>query len=199
MISSTYETFTFVLMRRLSMATTTHLPSKKQIVQLQPKKHTAYWILLSVMLIVLSSLVALELTAQPVATTALPAPSVPLAYDATGAMLNSIVYPTYPDRRVQSPAALYDATGAMLNAIVLSNQVRPVSRPLAYDATASMLNAIVLSNQVRPVSRPLAYDATGVMLNALVFSNQVRPAPRNLPYDATGAMLEAVVYPKYPE
>jgi hypothetical protein len=174
MISSTYETFTFVLMRRLSMATTTHLPSKKHIVQPHSKKHTVHWILLSLMLIVLSSLLVIKLIAQPVSTTALSGPSVPLAYDATGAMLNSVVFPTYPDRRVQSPAALYDATGAMLD-------------------------AIVLSNQVRPVSRPLAYDATGVMLNALVFSNQVRPAPRNLPYDATGAMLEAVVYPKYPE
>jgi hypothetical protein len=127
MISSTNQTFTFVLMRRLSMATTTHLPSKKHIVQLHPKKHTAHWILLSVMLIVLSSLFVIKLIAQPVATTALPAPSVPLAYDATGAMLNSVVFPTYPDRRVQSPPALYDATGAMLNAIVFSNQVRPVS------------------------------------------------------------------------
>jgi hypothetical protein len=174
MINSTNETFTFVLMRRLSMATTTHLPSKKHAVQLHPKKHTTYWILLSVMLIVLSSLLAIKLAAQPVVTTALPAPSVPLAYDATGAMLNSVVFPTYPDRRIQSPAALYDATGAMLNAIVLSNQVRPVSKALPYDATAAMKNAIVFSNQVRPVSRPLAYDATG-------------------------AMLEAVVYPKYPK
>lgn len=181
------------------MATTTQVPSKKQIVQLQSKKHTVHWMLLSVMLIALSSLFVLKLTAQPVATTALPAPSVPLAYDATGAMLNSVVYPTYPDQRVQSPAALYDATGAMLNAIVFSNQVRPASRALPYDATGAMLNAIVLSNQVRPISRPLAYDATGSMLNAIVFSNQVRPAYRNLPYDATGAMLEAVVYPKYPK
>jgi hypothetical protein len=161
-------------MRRLSMATSTHLPSKKHIVQLHPKNHPALWILLSVMLIVLSSLFVIKLTAQPAATTALPAPSVPLAYDATGTMLNSVVFPTYPDRRVQSPAALYDATGAMQKAIVLPNQVRPVSRPLAYDATAAMLNAIVLPNQVRP-------------------------APRNLPYDATGTMLEAVVYPKYPK
>jgi hypothetical protein len=174
MISSTNETFTFVLMRRLSMATTTHLPRKKHVVQLQPKKHATHWILLSVLLIVLSSLFVIKLTAQPVTTTALSAPSVPLAYDATGAMLNSVVYPTYPDRRVQSPAALYDATGAMLNAIVFSNQVRPVTRVLPYDATAAMQNAIVLSNQVRP-------------------------AARNLPYDATGTMLEAVVYPKYPE
>jgi hypothetical protein len=156
------------------MATTTHLPSKKHIVQQHPKKHTAHWILLSVMLIVLSSLLVIKMIAQPVATTALPAPSVPLAYDATGAMLNSVVFPTYPDRRVQSSPALYDATGAMLN-------------------------AIVFSHQVRPVSKALPYDATGAMLNAIVLSNQVRPAARNLPYDATGAMLEAVVYPKYPE
>jgi hypothetical protein len=181
------------------MATTTHLPSKKHIVQRHPKKHTAHWILLSVMLIVLSSLLVIKLIAQPVATTALSAPSVPLAYDATGAMLNSVVFPTYPDQRVQSPAALYDATGAMLDAIVLSNQVRPASKALPYDATAAMQNAIVLSNQIRPVSRPLAYDATGAMLNAILFSNQVRPASPNLPYDATGTMLEAVVYPKYPE
>jgi hypothetical protein len=85
------------------MATTTHLPSKKHVVQLHPKKHATQWILLSVLLIVLSSLFVIKLTAQPVATTALPAPSVPLAYDATGAMLNSVVFPTYPDQRVQSP------------------------------------------------------------------------------------------------
>jgi hypothetical protein len=44
-----------------------------------------------------------------------------------------------------------------------------------------MLNAIVLSNQVRPVSRPLAYDATGAMLNAIVFSE---PGPPGSPEPA---------------
>jgi hypothetical protein len=182
------------------MATTTSVQSNKPVLNLQPKKHLPTWVIASLLLIVLTGLAVLsaQWIARPAATAALPAPA-PLAYDATGAMLNAVVYPTYPQQRAQSSAVLYDATGAMLNAIVLPNQVRPVSKALAYDATAAMQNAIVLPNQVRPAQRGLAYDATGAMLNAIVLPNQVRSAPRNLPYDATGAMLEAVVYPKYPE
>jgi hypothetical protein len=37
----------------------------------------------------------------------------------------------------------YDATGTMLNAVVYSHQVRPVSYPLWYDATGAMLEAVV--------------------------------------------------------
>jgi hypothetical protein len=69
-----------------------------------------------------------------------------LAYDATGVMLNAIVFPTYSDQRVSIPASqglAYDATGAMLNAVIFSNQVRPVSYPVWYDATGEMLKAVV--------------------------------------------------------
>jgi hypothetical protein len=181
------------------MATTTHLP-KKPILHIHSKKHIPTF-LATMLLIVLIGLLALnvQFNARPAAISVLPPAAAPLAYDATGAMLNAVVYPHYPEQRTYAHVEQYDATGVMQNAIVYAHRVRPVSRPLAYDATGAMLSSIVFSNQVRPVSRPLAYDATGAMLNSIVFTNQVRPISRPLPYDATGTMLEAVVFPKYPE
>jgi hypothetical protein len=130
--------------------------------------------------------------------------SFPVAYDATGAMLNAVVFPTYADQRIQSSLAQYDASAAMLDAVVFSHQVRPALQGLAYDATGAMLNAVVFptyaDQQVNiPTSQGLAYDATGAMLDAVVFTHQVRPVSYPLWYDATGAMLEAVVFPKFPE
>jgi hypothetical protein len=98
----------------------------------------------------------------------------------------------------------YDATGAMLDAVVFSHQVQPAFSGLAYDATGAMLEAVVFPTYAdQPVlalpSPGLAYDATGAMLSAVVFSHQVRPVSYPLWYDATGAMLEAVVFPKYSE
>jgi hypothetical protein len=130
--------------------------------------------------------------------------SFPLAYDATGAMLDAVVFPTYADQRIQSPFAQYDATAAMLDAVVLSHQVRPALQGLAYDATGAMLGAVVFpTNADQQVSIPttqgLIYDATGAMLGAVVFptysDQQVSiPTSQGLVYDATGAMLEAVVF-----
>jgi hypothetical protein len=132
------------------------------------------------------------------------AQSFPLTYDATGAMLDAVVFPTYSDQRIQSPSSQYDATGAMLDAVVFSHQLRPAFQGLAYDATDTMLDAVVFptySDQqvIVPVLQGLAYDATGSMLNAVIYSHQVRPVSYPLGYDATGAMLKAVVFPKYPD
>jgi hypothetical protein len=128
--------------------------------------------------------------------------SFPLAYDATGAMLDAVVFPTYADQRIQSPFAQFDASAAMLDAVVFSHQVRPALQGLAYDATGAMLGAVVFptdaDQQVSiPTTQGLIYDATGAMLDAVVFKHQVRPALQGLAYDATGAMLNAVVFPTY--
>jgi hypothetical protein len=179
------------------MATQTVLNSNL----VKPKKHVPTWVLVSMGMIVLIGLLVLngQFNARPTVTSVLPPLAAPLVYDATGAMLNAVVYPHYPEQRIYAHIEQYDATGAMQNAIVYAHQVRPISKALAYDATGAMQNAIVYAHQVQPVSRPLAYDATATMLNSIVLSNQVRPVSRPLPYDATGAMLEAVVFPKYPE
>jgi hypothetical protein len=157
------------------MATTTSIPNNNSMNIPQSKKHIPNWLIGSVLLIVLALLIlGARWITQAAPASALGAPSVPLAYDATGAMLNSVVFPKYREQRIHSAASRYDATGAMLN-------------------------AVVFSHEAQRVSRPLAYDATGAMLNAVVFSHEARLASRPLPYDATGAMLEAVVFPTYPE
>jgi hypothetical protein len=104
--------------------------------------------------------------------------------------------------KTQSFALAYDATGAMLDAVVFSHQVQPAFSGLAYDATGAMLAAVVYptySDQqwAVPISQGLAYDATGAMQDAVVFSHQVQSAFSGLAYDATGAMLAAVVFPAY--
>jgi hypothetical protein len=153
--------------------------------------HNIYlWVLTGAALIALVSvlLVVLERTNSSVTPSSVAVPqSYPLAYDATGAMVDAIVFPTYSDQL----------------------RVMPVQPGLAYDATGAMLSAVVLptyNDQLRimPAQQGLAYDATGAMLNAVVlptYNGQLRvmPVKQGLVYDATGAMLEAVVFPKYPD
>jgi hypothetical protein len=108
--------------------------------------------------------------------------SFPLAYDATGAMLDAVVFPMYGDEQIQSPLAQYDDSGAMLDAAVFTHQVRSALHWLAYDATGAMLGAVVFptysDQQVSiPTSLGLVYDATGVMLDAVVLTNQVALFP----------------------
>jgi hypothetical protein len=112
------------------------------------------WVVTGVALIALVSvlLVVLERTTPSVTPSSVAVPqSIPLAYDATGAMLDAIVLPTYNDQL----------------------RIMPVQQGLAYDATSAMLSAIVLPTyteqlRVMPVQQGLAYDATGAMLEAVV-------------------------------
>jgi hypothetical protein len=118
--------------------------------------HNIYlWVLTGAALIALVSvlLVVLERTNSSVTPSSVAVPqSYPLAYDATGAMVDAIVFPTYSDQlrgMPVQPGLAYDATGAMLSAVVLptyNDQLRimPVQPGLAYDATGAMLSAVVL-------------------------------------------------------
>ena len=67
----------------------------------------------------------------------------------------------------------YDATGAMENSVVYSWEARPALRPAAYDATAAMNDAVVYSWEARPAPRPQAYDATAAMRQSVVYSWEV--------------------------
>jgi hypothetical protein len=123
-----------------------------------------------------------------------PIASTPTVYDATGAMLNAVEFPTDPDLSARA-SNRYDATGAMLDAIVQPNEVAaPVSN--RYDATGAMLDAIVVPADPQQSASPaLQYDATGAMLDTVVFPGDPDlPTSMGSHYDATKAMFDAVEF-----
>jgi hypothetical protein len=71
-----------------------------------------------------------------------------------------------------APIIVYDATGAMLESVVQSWEIPAASRNMGYDATTTMRKSVVYSWEVQPApaARPvIVYDATGAMLKAVVF------------------------------
>jgi hypothetical protein len=141
----------------------------------ESKKSPQTWFAGTVLIVLLAALLVVNGRVTTASHKEIPRPF-SQAYDATGAMLDAVVFPAYSDQRIQSPLAQYDATGAMLDFVVF---------PTHSDQQVSL--------------QGLAYDALGTMLHAVVYSHQVRTDSYPLWYDATEAMLEAVVFPKYPD
>jgi hypothetical protein len=97
------------------------------IVVNQSKKPLAAWFAGAALIVLLVAFLVLSGRVTTASSKEI-AQSFPLTYDATGAMLDAVVFPTYSDQRIQSPSAQYDATGAMLDAVVFSHQLRPAFR-----------------------------------------------------------------------
>jgi uncharacterized lipoprotein YajG len=115
------------------------------------KKSLQNWFAVTALIVLLVALLLLNgrvIATQTMASSKEVTQSFPLGYDATGAMLDAVVFPTYLDQRIQSPLAQYDATGSMLNAVVFptysdQRMTVPISQGLSYDATGAMLEAVV--------------------------------------------------------
>ena len=97
-----------------------------------------------------------------------------------------------------APIIVYDATAAMLESVVQPWEIPAAPGNMRYDATAAMQKAVVQPWEVPAASRNMGDDATTTMRKSVVYSWEAQPAPSARPvivYDATGAMLKAVVFP----